>query len=94
MGSGAGYYERAGSGYAARRRTDPRIGAVLRQALGGARSVVNVGAGTGSYEPQDCALVAVEPARVMLAQRTSPAPVVRELRVTGFRRMPFLPRAD
>lgn len=41
----------------------------IRQALGDARSVVNVGAGTGSYEPWDCDVVAVEPSEVMIAQR-------------------------
>jgi SAM-dependent methyltransferase len=74
---GAGYYERAGRGYAERRRPDPRIAAALAMALGDAASVVNVGAGPGSYEPRDRTVVAVEPAAVMLAQRTSAAPRVR-----------------
>ena len=67
-------YERIGSGYAVRRRPDSRIEAVLHAALADAGSIVNVGAGTGSYEPNDRRLVAVEPSRVMLDQRTSAAP--------------------
>jgi ubiquinone/menaquinone biosynthesis C-methylase UbiE len=58
-------YGRLGRGYAARRATDPRIAA----ALGDAGSVVNVGAGAGSYEPTGREVVAVEPAAVMIAQR-------------------------
>ena len=50
------------------RRPDPRIDAAIRAALGGARSVVNVGAGSGSYEPPETVL-AVEPSAVMIAQR-------------------------
>jgi len=60
------------------RREDPRIGARIRAALGDARSVVNVGAGTGAYEPADLAVTAVEPSEVMIAQRPEgAAPVVR-----------------
>jgi SAM-dependent methyltransferase len=62
-------YDRWGRGYAARRATDPRITAAIEAALGDARSVVNVGAGTGSYEPADREVVAVEPSAVMIAQR-------------------------
>jgi len=76
---GAQYYERAGHGYAQQRRPDPRIAAVLAAALGDARSVVNVGAGPGSYEPDGRPVVAVDPSAVMLAQRTSDAPRVRAL---------------
>jgi SAM-dependent methyltransferase len=75
--SGPGYYERAGHRYTALRRSDPRIAAALTAALGDAASVVNVGAGAGSYEPPDRAVVAVEPSAVMLAQRRSAAPPVR-----------------
>ena len=75
--AGAGYYERAGSVYTRTRRPDPRIAAVLASALGEARTVVNVGAGTGSYEPADRHVVAVEPSAAMLAGRTSEAPRVR-----------------
>ena len=62
-------YDTIGRGYASRRRTDPRIAARLWAALGDARSVVNVGAGSGSYEPPDRWVVAVEPSAVMLAQK-------------------------
>lgn len=67
-------YEQRGAGYAAVRRPDPRIQASVRAALGDARSVVNVGAGTGSYEPRDLDVVAVEPSAVMRAQRPADAP--------------------
>ena len=71
-------YERIGSGYAGRRRPEPAWEAAVLRALGGARSVVNVGAGTGSYEPRDRGVVAVEPSAVMVAQRAADAaPVVR-----------------
>lgn len=62
-------YDRAGQGYAAARRTDPRIEALVHRALGDARSVLNVGAGAGSYEPTDREVTAVEPSAVMRAQR-------------------------
>ncbi len=62
-------YEQIGVGYAGRRVADPRIGARVHAALGGARTVVNVGAGTGSYEPADRWVLAVEPSATMRAQR-------------------------
>jgi SAM-dependent methyltransferase len=62
-------YEVGGTGYARRRRTDPRIAALVRAALGPARTVLNVGAGAGSYEPTDRAVTAVEPSAAMRAQR-------------------------
>lgn len=58
-------YEQIGSAYARNRRTDPRIAEPLWQALGDAASVLNVGAGTGSYEPTDRDVVAVEPSSDM-----------------------------
>ncbi len=58
-----------GVNYSDFRRPDPRIEAAIWNALGDARSVVNVGAGTGSYEPTDREVVAVEPSPVMIAQR-------------------------
>lgn len=71
-------YDTIGRGYARRRRPDPRIAAQLLAELGGARTVLNVGAGAGSYEPLDRRVVAVEPSAVMLAQRPSDAaPAVR-----------------
>jgi SAM-dependent methyltransferase len=62
-------YDRHGGGYSRRRRTDPRIAARLHGALAGARTVANVGAGTGSYEPPDRHVVAFEPSSTMRAQR-------------------------
>jgi len=71
-------YDRIGGRYAAGRRTDPRIAAPIRAALGGARTVLNVGAGSGSYEPRGPRVVAVEPSAVMIAQRPrDAAPAVR-----------------
>jgi SAM-dependent methyltransferase len=71
-------YDRIGHRYAQRRRPDPRIAARIARALGDARTVVNVGAGAGSYEPEDRHVVAVEPSEVMIAQRPrEAAPVVR-----------------
>jgi len=71
-------YDRIGGGYTGGRRPDPRIAATLERALGAAASVVNVGAGTGSYEPGDRPVVAVEPSPVMAAQRgPGAAPCVR-----------------
>jgi SAM-dependent methyltransferase len=67
--SGTARYDRIGEGYALTRREDPHIAAAIRTALGDARTVVNVGAGTGSYEPDDRYVVAVEPSDVMAAQR-------------------------
>ena len=69
-------YERSGIGYAERRRTDPRIAAQLHAALGDARTVLNVGAGAGSYEPTDRAVTAVEPSATMRAQRPADRPAI------------------
>ncbi|MEZ4222474.1 MAG: class I SAM-dependent methyltransferase [Polyangiaceae bacterium] len=62
-------YDRIGHGYASQRREDPRIKARIARALGDARTVVNVGAGAGSYEPPDRHVIAIEPSDVMAAQR-------------------------
>jgi SAM-dependent methyltransferase len=71
-------YDRIGRTYAQTRGTDPRIAALVWEALGDARTVVNVGAGTGSYEPPDREVTAVEPSEVMIAQRPpGAAPVVQ-----------------
>jgi SAM-dependent methyltransferase len=71
-------YDRIGRSYAQTRRTDPRIEAQVDAALGDAATVVNVGAGTGSYEPTDRKVVAVEPSPTMIGQRPAGrAPVVR-----------------
>ena len=71
-------YDSISSTYVRQRREDPRIAAPIHRALGGARSVVNVGAGTGNYEPVDRDVVAVEPSAAMLAQRSAgKAPAVQ-----------------
>ena len=62
-------YDTIGTGYTRGRREDPRIAAQLAAALGDSATVLNVGAGTGSYEPRDRPVVAVEPSAVMLRQR-------------------------
>ncbi len=62
-------YDLIGAGYAPNRRADPTIAAMILRALGRVRSVVSVGAGTGSYEPTDRWVLAVEPSGVMIAQR-------------------------
>jgi SAM-dependent methyltransferase len=66
-------YETYGVGYAGRRRADPRIAERILGALGEARTVLNVGAGAGSYEPQDRWVLAVEPSATMRAQRPGDA---------------------
>jgi hypothetical protein len=62
-------YETGGAGYAVNRRPDPRIAAHVHAALGTAATVLNVGAGAGSYEPLDREVVAVEPSAAMRSQR-------------------------
>lgn len=66
---GARLYDAIGRSYSATRRTEPRIAAQIWDALGDARTVLNVGAGTGSYEPTDREVTAVEPSAVMRGQR-------------------------
>jgi len=71
-------YDTIGKTYADYRRPDPRIARAIKDALGEAQAIVNIGAGTGSYEPTDRKVVAVEPSPVMIAQRPpGAAPVVR-----------------
>jgi SAM-dependent methyltransferase len=71
-------YDEIGVGYTRTRQSDPRIEQAIHAALGDAASVVNVGAGSGSYEPRDRAVTAIEPSEVMIAQRPpDAAPVVR-----------------
>jgi DNA-binding transcriptional MerR regulator len=70
---GAQLYDTIGSAYPATRRTEPRIAAQVWEALGDARTVLNVGAGTGSYEPPDREVTAVEPSAVMRALRPAGA---------------------
>jgi hypothetical protein len=66
---GVSLYERIGPGYARVRQGDSRIEAFVARGLGDARSVVNVGAGAGAYEPRDRHVLAVEPSSEMRAQR-------------------------
>jgi SAM-dependent methyltransferase len=66
-------YDTIGTSYTVTRRTEPRIAAQVWAALGDARTVLNVGAGTGSYEPPDREVTAVEPSAVMRAQRPAGA---------------------
>ena len=75
-------YDTIGQAYVAHRRPDPRWEALVAEQIGAAQVVVNVGAGTGSYEPagpdRDCTVVAIEPSTIMVAQRPSgAAPAVR-----------------
>jgi len=69
----AAKYDIIGLNYAELRKPDPRIAAAIQQALGPAETVLNVGAGTGSYEPVDRLVTAVEPSREMIRQRSSAA---------------------
>jgi SAM-dependent methyltransferase len=71
--SGGPLYDTIGAGYAVGRHEDPRIAAAIWEALGDARTVLNVGAGTGNYEPRDREVTAVEPSAVMRAQRPADA---------------------
>jgi SAM-dependent methyltransferase len=71
-------YDRIGRSYAQTRRTDPRVKTQIDAGLGDADTIVNVGAGTGNYEPDDRAVTAVEPSPTMIRQRPpGRAPVVR-----------------
>lgn len=67
-------YDHIGRNYAQTRREEPRFRKLILAALGDARSVVNVGAGTGSYEPTDRLVVPIEPSEVMAAQRSRALP--------------------
>jgi SAM-dependent methyltransferase len=79
-------YDHIGRTYSATRQTDPRIAARIWAALGDARTVVNVGAGTGNYEPPDRDVTAIEPSEVMIAQRpANAAPAVQ----ASAERLPF-----
>lgn len=62
-------YNRDDICYSRHRRPDPRIASIIHAALGSARTVVNIGAGTGSYEPEDRYVLAIEPSIAMRAQR-------------------------
>jgi SAM-dependent methyltransferase len=66
-------YDSIGINYAELRKPDPRIAKTIEQALGAAKVILNVGAGTGSYEPADRQLIAVEPSLEMIRKRSSSA---------------------
>ena len=70
-------YDDIGQTYGRYRQPDARIAALIAEAIGDARSVVNVGAGAGAYEPSQLDVVAVEPSRTMIAQRASTARCVQ-----------------
>jgi len=82
-------YGAIGQGYKELRRPDPRIADQLWAALGDAKSVLNVGAGAGSYEPIDRTVVAVEPSVVMLAQRRPTTAIAVQARAEA---LPFADR--
>lgn len=67
-------YNTIGHGYTSFRQPDPRIAGEIDRALGDAVSVVNIGAGAGSYEPRNRQVIAVEPSDVMIRQRGADAP--------------------
>lgn len=73
--AGDANYGTIGTGYARFRQPDPRIAAFIHAALGDAATVLNVGAGAGSYEPTDRRVTAVEPSQSMRAQRPPHLPV-------------------
>lgn len=79
-------YDRIGIDYANLRKPDARIEAVIRNALGPARTVLNVGAGAGSYEPADLEVTAVEPSIEMIRQRPAQAAAVVQARAEA---LPF-----
>ena len=76
-------YERHGRSYTRHRVTDPRIAAPIHAALRRAETVVNVGAGAGSYEPADRWVLAVEPSAAMRAQRPPGAAPEADASVAG-----------
>ena len=79
-------YDEIGGGYQTYRRPDPRIAQAIARALGDVDTVLNVGAGAGSYEPKDRRVVAVEPSLAMIRQRgAGSAPVVQ----AGATHLPF-----
>ncbi|MBX7112465.1 MAG: class I SAM-dependent methyltransferase [Dehalococcoidia bacterium] len=83
-------YDVIGAGYATRRQPDPRIERQIGKALGDSATVLNVGAGSGSYEPRDRFVVAVEPSMVQLRQRRkAAAPAIQGVAEA----LPFLDRS-
>lgn len=62
-------YDKIGSNYSIQRKPDPRIESIIHAKLRGASKIVNIGAGTGSYEPKNCDVTSVEPSETMILQR-------------------------
>jgi SAM-dependent methyltransferase len=83
-------YDTIGVDYAALRRPDPRIAARIEAALGPAQAILNVGAGSGSYEPAGRRITAVEPSAEMIRQR--PASDARVIRASA-EDLPFADRS-
>jgi SAM-dependent methyltransferase len=67
-------YDLIGTAYTQTRREDPELAGQIHDSLGDGRTLLNVGAGAGAYEPRDRAVLAVEPSPVMIAQRPADAP--------------------
>jgi len=88
--AGDANYGAIGTGYARFRQPDPRIAAFIHQALGTAETVLNVGAGAGSYEPTDRSVTAVEPSASMRAQRPPHLPAAID---AAAERLPFPDRS-
>lgn len=70
-------YDDIGGGYARRRVPDWRIARRIHQAIDDSRVVANVGAGAGSYEPENCSVIAIEPSWKMIRQRTVAGMVIQ-----------------
>jgi SAM-dependent methyltransferase len=79
-------YDALGVGYSTGRQQDPRIADVILRAVGDSASIVNVGAGSGSYEPSHARVVSVEPSLTMIRQRRTPSPLLVQARAE---RLPF-----
>lgn len=88
--AGDANYGVIGTGYTRYRQPDPHIAEFIRQALGDAETVLNVGAGAGSYEPVDRDVTAVEPSASMRAQRPAHLPVAIDATAES---LPFPDRA-
>lgn len=86
----ASRYDRIGLNYSDLRKPDPRIAAMIEAALGGARTILNVGAGAGSYEPAGREVTALEPSIEMIRQRSAPAAAVVQGRAEA---LPFADRS-
>lgn len=86
----ASRYDRIGLNYSDLRKPDPRIAALIEAALGESGTILNVGAGAGSYEPRGRAVTALEPSRAMIRQRSAPAAAVVQGRAEA---LPFADRS-